>query len=364
MSTKRMRMTGDSTEPKSLLSLFLTTPVSDHVPRNTTGDTVARKVGPVLVVSPDESLPRVFRKLVVEGFLSAPVVEGTRYLGFIDMMDLCCKTRDLFWADTVEAWTNFWDKEERFSTCTVDDIMKAPSTWSRDPSPPMTEDFSTLSALELMVRGNHHRLAVTVAGSANKLSNILTQSMLISWLRQNKHLFGTLKTMTVADITDELKAECITIKETDKAINAFNTMANEKISGLAVVDSEGHLQGGISVRDLRSVGAGGEYFHRLFRTVKEFKQLARDEHPKLAPRTHYSRRTVPRTGLFATPNQTFEDVINLMADGNIHRVFVCESASRPTPTHVISQVDVLRMVLNQILREAEVAEVDASMAAG
>jgi hypothetical protein len=69
----------------------------------------------VLVVSPEESIPRVFRKLVVEGFLSAPIVvcnfpefdsyvisvslislyptrftsflqEGTRFIGFIDMM--------------------------------------------------------------------------------------------------------------------------------------------------------------------------------------------------------------------------------------------------------------------------------------
>lgn len=343
--------------PTTLLSLFMTTPVSDHVPRNTTGDVQIRKIGPVLVVSPEESLPRVFRKLVVEGFLSAPVVEGTRYLGFIDMMDLVCKTRDIFWGDTIEAWTNFWDKEERFQLCTVDDIMKTPTQFDRDPSPPLTGDFTTFSALELMVRGNHHRLAITVPGRANKLQNILTQSMLISWLRQNAHLFGSLRSMLVSDIVDESDQWSIsTIKETDKAINAFTTMANEGISGLAVVDQEGILQSGISVRDLRTVGTSGEYFHRLFRPIKEFKAIEREEHPKLAPRTHYSRKPLPKSGIFVTPSNNFGDVIKYMADGNIHRLFVCDSASRPIPTHVISQVDVLRLVLNQIQEEAGLAD--------
>lgn len=350
--------------PTSLLSLFLTTPASDHRPRNTTGDVEARKIGPVMVVGPDESIPRVFRKLVVEGFLSAPVVQGTRYLGFIDMMDLVCKTRDIFWADTVEAWCNFWDKEERFQLMTVDDCMKTPSQWNRDPSPPLTENFTTFSALELMVRGNHHRLAVTVPGSPNKVSCILTQSMLISWLRQNEHLFGTLRTMLVSDIVDQVcNKECRTIKETDKAINAFNIMANENISGLAVVDQEGLLQSGISIRDLRTVGTSGEYFHRLFRPIRDFKQIAREEHPKLAPRTHYMRKALPKTGLFVTPSGTFGDVLKLMADGNIHRVFVCESATRPVPTHVISQVDVLKIVLENIVDQAEASDLSVRVGA-
>lgn len=294
--TKRLKVTET---PKNLMSLFLTTPVSDHVPRGLTGDLIEKKVGPVLVVRPEDSIPRVMKQLCTEGFLAAPVVEGTRYLGFISMMDLVTKTRDMFWGDTVEAWCNFWDKEERFANTTVDDLMKVPSMWNRDPSPNMNAAYSSFSALELMVRGNHHRLAVTTG--ANKLTNIVTQSMFISWLRQNKHLFGSLNSMLVSDMTDELDQECETIKETDKAINAFSTMANKKISGLAVVDDEGILQSGISITDLRTVGAGGEFFHRLYKNIKEFKQITREEHPKLAPRTHYSRRALPRSGIFVTP---------------------------------------------------------------
>lgn len=344
-------MMTDDIERKNLLSLFLTTRVDDHVPRGTTGDVITRKVGPVLVLERDETLPRAFRKLIVEGFLSAPVVEGKRFIGFIDMMDLVQKTRDMFWGDTVEAWTNFWEKEEKFTEATVDDLMKLPNTWDRDPSPPIGDDFTTFQALEWMVRKKLHRLAI-VKSKTNRLKGILTQSMLISWLRQNKALFGALATMRVCDMVEELKSDCRTVLETSKVVNAFSEMANLEISGMAVVDSEGILVDSISIRDLRTVGSSGEYFHRLFRTIKEFKTLARDDHPRLAPSTHYARQRVPRKGLFVTPTMTFTNVIDKMADGNIHRVFVCDSSDRPRPTHVISQVDVLRVVLDHIISEA------------
>lgn len=71
-----------------------------------------------MVVQLDESLPRVFRvhdgihkhkfkpyyskiqfdvpvnsqKLIVEGFLSAPVLDGSRYVGFIDMFGMSSVT--------------------------------------------------------------------------------------------------------------------------------------------------------------------------------------------------------------------------------------------------------------------------------
>jgi len=346
--------TEDDSDPKSLLSLFLCTPVNDHIPRGTTGDMTQRKVGPVMVLERDESLPRAFRKLVVEGFLSAPVVEGRRFIGFVDMMDMVQKTRDLFWGDTVEAWINFWEKEEKFSETTVEEVMNTPNAFDRDPSPPISTDFTTFHALEIMVNTNLHRLAV-VKASTNRLKGILTQSMLISWLRQNKHLFGTLSTLSVSAMVEGWDtSSCKTINENQKVINAFTEMSNADISGMAVVDDEGLLVDAISLRDLRTVGCGGEYFHRLFRSIQEYKRLARDDHPRLAPPTHYSRQRVPRKGLFVTPASSIMTVLDKMADGNIHRVFVCDSMDRPRPIHCISQVDVLRAVLDHILEEAEV----------
>lgn len=360
--SKRSKITKQ--DDGTLVGLFMNTDCGDHIPRGTTGDVEIVKKGPVMVVDRYESLPRVFRKLTTEGFLGAPVCENGRYVGFIDMMDLVLKTRNLFWGDSEELWVDFWEKEDLFQMTTVDDIMSTPNTYARDPSPPITSDFTTFSALELMVRHKHHRLAVLKPNSS-KMDTILTHSMLISWIRQNKSKLGTLREETVRNIVEEEegKRPLLTIKDSQKAINAFNKMASEKVQGLAVVDDDGLLVGGISIRDLRDVGASGENFYRLFHTIKEFKKQARDDYPRLAPRTHYSNKLVPRRALYVLPTDNFEDVINKMYDGNIHRVFVCESTVRPIPVAVITQLDMLRHVLEHCKREAALCEVGSSYVA-
>ena len=338
-------------DSQSALSMFLSTPVGDHLPRSTTGDVPLRKKGPVMIVQRDETLPRVFRKLAAENFLGAPVLDGNRYVGQIDLMDLVKKTTNLFWGDSVEAWTTFWDKEDKFAETTVDDIMKVPNEWTRDPFPPLHSSFTTLYALEQLVRTGQHRIAV-VSKLRKRVTGILTQSMLISWLRQNKDCLGALRDMKVSEMCSESKTPVQTIKETETAINGFKKMANMDVSGLAVVDDQGVLTGNLSVRDLRGVGTSGEQFYTLFRTVKEFKAIERQDYPRLAPPTHYSNKKVPLRGRFVTMNGTFDDVLNQMVDGNIHRIFVVENAARPIPTHVISQVDLLRHVLDWIVKDA------------
>merc|ERR1711957_646834 len=305
---------------------------------------VIHKEGPVMTVQRDETLPRVLRKLATEGFLAAPVLDGRQYVGFISMLDLVRHTTNLFWGDTVEQWVNFWDKEERFQTTTVDDVMRLPDTWDRDPFPPLRPDFTRL-----------HRMAV-VDQKTNRVTGILTQSMLISWLRQNMGALEGLKTEQISDITSELSSPVLCIKESTKAINAFNKMIDCKVSGLAVTDDDGVLVGAISARDLRGVGTSGEHFYRLFHSVRDFKKETREDYSAQAPKTHYSRKMVPLKGLYVAPSDSVLDVIRLMNDGNIHRVFVCSEESinnkKPVPTHVISQSDVLRQVLDLIVQDA------------
>jgi CBS domain-containing protein len=232
-----------------------------------------------------------------------------------------------------------------------------PSEWNRDPYPPIYSNYTSFHALELLVRGKNHRLAVLdpTREFNKRITGIITESMLISWIRQNKASLGPLNDWPVSEMmtkSGEGKEPCKTINENEKAINAFNIMADEKVTGLAVVDDDGILVTVISITDLRAVGESGEFFSRLFRPIKKFKEMAREEFPRLAPKTHFSRKLVPRRGLFVTPNQKFEDVLTAMNDGNIHRVFVCDNPNTPRPLGVITQHDILKLVLEQIIGEA------------
>lgn len=304
-----------------------------------------------MTIQRDERLPRVFRKLASEGFLSAPVLDydGVTYIGFITMLDLVQYTTKLFWADTEEEWVDFFSKQESFQETLVEDIMKVPSVDFRDPFPPARLDFSHFYALEKFARSTSllHRMAC-VNPETDRVENIITQSMMISFLRQNKIRMGSLRTRKVKDFEKTAKkglwSLVQTTKDSDKAINAFNKMVNQEVMGLAIVDNEGVLTGAISIRDLRGVGTDGENFFRLFRPVKEFKRLARQDYPRQASWVHYSNKPVPVSGLYVTPESTFDDVLSKMNDGNIHRVFVCSEDSvangNPVPINVVSQQDV------------------------
>jgi hypothetical protein len=175
-----------------------------------------------MVVSPQDPLPRVLRQLATEGFLSAPVLEGTKYVGFIDV-SMIVRAKQLFpsarlalafsshnspsnsscftlfaligrrgtspicsgsvcfvcsvcsgftdvlleKADTEEEWVDFWEKyhclfknvakislhiytyrSDDFGSTKVEDVMKKPDEWQRDPYPPTLEGYSTFHALE------------------------------------------------------------------------------------------------------------------------------------------------------------------------------------------------------------------------
>jgi len=327
---------------------FVRTKIKDRRPRATTGTIPLKKEGDVMVVGKDELLPSVFKKLSTEGFLSAPVEDfWGRYCGFITMFDLVKFTNGLFWGQSEEAWSQFFEAENRFAETRVSDILRTPDQWNRDPFHPVYRDFSLFSCLETMALTGAHRLGV-VDPATKRIAGIQTQSALISELRQTKHYMGTsLLSRRVAEMIPHLNWVIHTIKESEPAINGFNEMEAKKVHGLAVVDNNGFLVDQISMRDLRGVGDAGQSFWRLYQPIKDFKNYVRLRFPKQAPATHFSARRAPTLPLYVTKDDTFETVLEQMNDGCIHRIFVCSEDERgnPTPTHVISQRDILCQVL-------------------
>lgn len=281
-------------------------------------------------------------------------MKNDKYYGTVDMLDLVKYTVDLFAGETEEAWTDFFEKRDDFRNTTVDEIMKTPGWASRcpviDPFRPVLSDSSMLSVWELFGRSKIKRVALL--NRREDLVGIMTQSMCISLLRQNLHRLGNAKNTTVREMMKNLPSTVHVINESKKAIDAFNMMSDKDVSGLAIVNDSGVLTGAISIRDLRGVGASGELFSSLYRTVVEFKESVRRDFPRQAPRTHYSTKSVPVSGLYVTPANTFEDVMLAMNDGCIHRIFVCSEASalkgQPQPTSIISQSDMLMHLLTQL----------------
>jgi len=345
-------------EGGDMLALFLRNDAAEHIPRPTTGKIPVRTEGYVMTVQADETLPDVFRKLTTEGFLGAPVCSGSQLVGHVTQLDLVKYVNGLFFATTEEDWAEFWQKKLLFATATARSIIDVPDEYMRNPFLTMTRDFTSFSALEMMARYKNHQILLT--DKESNLCGILTQSMLISFLRQNKvkwdPTFRSLKVSEFEERSDGEKKKLVTVTEDELAINAFLRMEMEEVHGMPIVNKEGVLTGCISVRDLRGVGTDGAKFFRLYRPVRAFKELCQESYDKLAPRTHYTRKRLPDRAVYVTPEDSMEDVIDRMEDGNLHRVFVCTAAShaagRPKPIGVISQSDVLYQTLMHIIRKA------------
>lgn len=325
---------------EELLLYFGRTPVTQIAPRPTTGTVRVFKQSDVVCVHRSERTARVFTKLVTEGFLAAPVLDALhKFAGFIDMLDLVIFTVDTFTKaggdpNTPEGWAKFCDSVSAWRDSTIDDVIAhvESSGRPRKSTPfPLQRSFTVLQAMAQFAALGTHRLAVL--DDENRVAGILTQSMVLSLLDQNINKIGRYRETKVQDMHSLLQP-VLSIREDEKAINAFRLMAEKGVLGLAVVDNSGFLVDNISVRDLRGIGQKPTDFSNLFQSVKVFRQRERSLFPQ----------QVPTKPLHCEPTATLEQVIKLMDDGNMHRVFETLKAEEDKlkPMHVISQTDLIR----------------------
>jgi CBS domain-containing protein len=350
---------GRELHPLNEFMLFLTKyPCKDNVPRNTTGVIPVWKEGKVVTVDKTERIASVLNKFIVEGFQGAPVLDEYRkYAGFTEMLDIVWYVVRLFSRRRMAARTSagladFFAKEKRFEQAKVEDVMNMALLEGERGGrgvQAVNGDLSLFSVMEIFARTGIRR--IPVVDDWDNVSGIITQSMMISLISQNIEFLGDVANVPVREFQDDLQFAVQTIERNALTIDAFETMVNRNISGLGIIDTSGFLIDTISVRDLRGIGTTAEKFGRLWESVDQFKKQVRSE---------FREQTPPRP-IMCSPRDTLAKVIQLMDDGNIHRVFVVESEERPVPLHVISQIDVIRQVLGHFQRIAATLRVRPRM---
>jgi CBS domain-containing protein len=110
------------------------------------------------------------------------------------------------------------------------------------------EGSSLFSVVELFAKHQVHR--VPVIDFQGRVSNLLTQSSVVSYLAAHIDKLGSIHHQTVGALMLGHK-DVITIGVNARAIDAFKVMTDRGISAVGVVDEEGKLVGNISVRDIR-----------------------------------------------------------------------------------------------------------------
>jgi CBS domain-containing protein len=283
------------------------------------------KVDTIHHVLATDSASTALKLLTKYNVLSAPVLDKERnqYIGFVDMVDLAAFIVDIYTETDImgENFLSLLEQGERFITTKVKDLINLSS---RNPFVPVREGSSLYSVIELLAKHKVHR--VPVIDLQGRVSNLLTQSSVLSYLAAHLDKLGSVTEQTVAELLLGHK-DVITIGVNGRAIDAFKIMTDRGISAVGVVDEEGKLVGNISVRDIRVVAGDARLIQRLYLGVREFIYKINSE-----------RIDIINPAIACSAKDTYGLVVQKLAASRVHRIYVVENH---VPIGLISLSDAL-----------------------
>jgi len=288
----------------------------------------------IVHVYKDDLISQGFQTLIDARILSAPVLDSKRnnYVGFIDIIDIVCQvvliSKKLGNDLDAASFDKIFHTDETFSHMTCGQLANSSS---RNPYYPIEETAPLMTVLRMMVEKKSYRVAA-IDHASGLLSTIVTQSHVVSLIRRNLSKFN-FAAKTVGDLKMGYKDTVLSIKTSDRVIDAFNIINDYKIHGLAVVDATGKLIDNISASDLKYIGAEGKNASRLFATASEYLQKYRGTDDTKFISEPYC----------VLPSDTVQDVIEKLAETHAHRVYVVDGEKKPIG--VISLSDILQHIL-------------------
>lgn len=303
---------------------------------NTKVESIWTRESKILFAMRTDKISDVFKGLIQHNFSSCPVLQKTKnkWYGFLDIHNIVKFIVQHFEEATLAEHTDIMkllEETDNFKDLQVNEIMKNPLAIIT-PYHPIYMGYSLFSAYEVMARSNLHRLAIV--DQSRQLISVITQSQLVEFTFRNVALLGAKRSKLVKDMTYNLH-EVYHVNPKDVALKAFSVMAENNVTGIAVLDDEGLLVDQISMRDLKAMAPDGKLFWRLYKPVSDY--LSNIKKSRTDP--HAGER--PNDIVTVTPEDTLETVMGLIVANRIHRVYVVESASHKKPVGIITMRDIM-----------------------
>jgi CBS domain-containing protein len=286
-------------------------------------------------VNSTDLVPAVLKVLAENHISSVPVMEGSRYLGMVDMLDMLLvvvmMTEAKGLADILcsrEIDWNVWLKRE-IEVLNTQTIAELSNISERNPWRPVSSNMPVGKVgREILGLRNVHRVPVITgqeeeevgAEKNGKILGILSQSALISFIHSNIHLCPNAgKEMKDIKKPKENQKEIVSINIKAKAIEAFKLMFSHEVSGLPVVDDEGVLVAAISASDLKGSDKDN-LFADLDMPIPQYLEtriggLGRD-FGSLDP-------------LSCTGEDKLGDVVGRLHSKHVHRIFLVDEKRKP-----------------------------------
>jgi CBS-domain-containing membrane protein len=274
----------------------------------------------------DESIESVLHKLQKHDLLSLPVYDKeNEIIGLVSVLDIM----------TYISWGKYFRSEDvtdeevtmfRHLSHTVGTLLEqnkgAENVWVYPPETRIND------ILEPYSKGVHRVLIPQKDTEGKVVHRVLSQTDIVKYLYSNKHLFSSLLTETIAGLQLGTYS-VISVTSDTIALDAFKKMSQQKLSAVAIVDKENaKLVGNLSASDLRGLNA--QKLPSIIRYVGNFL-VAQHGYVKMP--------------LTVTPQNTLEDVITILLEKRVHRVWIVDESRKPTG--VITMTDVLMFAFKQ-----------------
>jgi len=273
----------------------------------------------LITISPDDTVQHAIELLEAKQITSAAVYDpmGHQFLGFVDTLDLAVFLVRVF-AENLQKHPHLYDPKElqlRFQM----PVRVVINASKRDVFHPVDSKQDLHFLITNFLQYAVHRVPVMEAG---KVVGIVSQSDVIRYVHKHASSLGDLLSKRIRDLKMDV-GPVVSVTYDQTLMKAFTMLLINDITGLAVLDLKGRLVNNISASDLKGITTTS--FYRLEMQMHEVFLFKGD---KLPPVT-------------CTAGNTVAEVISIIENTGVHRIFVVDEENRPT--NVITLTDILRL---------------------
>jgi len=284
-------------------------------------DLSEKKKRDLVIIEESSTLKQTLHLLQKENILSVPMVSKTGlFMCIVDVLDIASIIYHEWRHVSVELDHGHFP-DDKFFDLPISEVLHSKG---KNTTFVNTTDnlLSVIHAFKSPETGHRlHRVAVL---DSNKMVDVISQSDIINFVEQNISLLPK----NVAEKTaEELKIIhsplMLTVDTT--VSDALLTLCRNKVSGIALVDSEYKLVGNLSASDLR--GIQPTCFEFFTGSVLQFLSV---------------QASGAKPTKFVKENTKLKDIIKEIVEYKIHRIFVTTDVG--FPKGVISLIDIISVL--------------------
>jgi CBS domain-containing protein len=296
----------------------------------------------IISIQYNETIPQVLEKIFSNKILSAPIVDKkSNVIGCVGIIDIVlfslnvCQSGQevvkflglpLVDAEFVnfDNIKNYLAEEDSLTGALIGDSAHFLSNFSHQnllqvlpPEVSFKEIVTTLSKV--------HRVAIEKDGH---LLNYISQSEIVRFLKEKK-AYEHVSEKSIKELHLG-NTDVVHIKDTQRVVEAYKLMIENKVSGVAVVNEQKQLVGQISAQDIKCVSSSGDLIIRLYDPFPTYKQFQ-------------TEKNVTQKTIAVTLDATLSNVLDTLVNNRLHRVFVIGNNNHLE--RVITLTDLLKLLI-------------------